>query len=122
MIIRKVNRIIHKTVLSYHNGASKSMTKKKEKVPERNLFKKRLEFSGRYAVCPVLFNLLKRAPFGFGKVAVGKKQAENADDAVHPESPGFADGVYQRQEREDNDKIESHVGYGTDAHGQTADL
>ena len=33
MIIRKVNRIIHKTVLSYHNGASKSMTKKKEKVP-----------------------------------------------------------------------------------------
>ena len=52
----------------------------------------------------------------------GKKQAEDADNAVHPESSRFADGIYQRQKCKNDNEVERHVGNGADAHGKAADF
>ena len=80
------------------------------------------ETAGGDAFFPVVFNLFKRAAFGFGKVVIGIKQAENADKAEYPESVSFADGFQQGRENQGDDEVENKIGHGGNAHGCSANL
>ena len=81
-----------------------------------------LEVSGTLFVCPILFNLLQRASFGFGNIEKREPKAENSDKAENPESVGLTNMFKQNREGERNQEVEAKVGHGADAHCQTSDL